>query len=339
MRRFWCVVVCWLVWGPPSGVSVMCGAGPLAPPPGPIAPTARPLAEIEPRTALGPTTTPGDLNAVYVIAQPGSYFLAGDLDVPAGRVGVRIEASDVRLDLGGFAIRGQAGAADGVRIVDSGDGVAGGAGSVANGSISAFAGSGVAGANASLRLTSLDVTDTGGDAIVVGPRSLVDRCRVQVGGDRGIVVGSHALVTRCATFDMDQIGIELGADAVALECVAVNQRFGFRLGAGARVEGCWATNSIVVGIEAGDRAAVTRCAAALGFVGIRAAGTGARIEENQVVNNGIGIEAVNPGNLIIRNVAHVNGTAISAAAGNTVGPIVDESTVLLINSPAANYDY
>ena len=311
MRRFWCVVVCWLVWGPPSGVSVMCGAGPLAPPPGPIAPTARPLAEIEPRTALGPTTTPGDLNAVYVIAQPGSYFLAGDLDVPAGRVGVRIEASDVRLDLGGFAIRGQAGAADGVRIVDSGDGVAGGAVSVANGA----------------------------EQALTGIRHVGDEPTLFLVRDRGSVGGSHALVTRCATFDMDQIGIELGADAVALECVAVNQRFGFRLGAGARVEGCWATNSIVVGIEAGDRAAVTRCAAALGFVGIRAAGTGARIEENQVVNNGIGIEAVNPGNLIIRNVAHVNGTAISAAAGNTVGPIVDESTVLLINSPAANYDY
>jgi len=315
------------------------GAGPLSPPPGPIAPTPRPLAELEPRVALGPTTTPGDAAAVYVIAQPGSYYLAGAVDAPAGQAGVRIEARGVRLDLNGFAIRGQPGATDGVAIVEPVDGTAGGSVAIVRGVIEGFAGAGVAGAGATLRLEGHEVRDIGGDGLAAGPRSQIDRCRVEAAQNRGIVAGAHALVTRCSVSDAEQTAYDLGADTLAQACVAVGQRVGFRLAAGARAEGCWATNSIIAGFEAGDRSAVIGCAASLGFAGIRATGSGARLESNQVVNNGVGIEALAPGNLIIRNVAHVNGTPINAVAGNTVGPIVDESTVLLIANPAANFVY
>ncbi|HYC99633.1 MAG TPA: hypothetical protein VEB22_00270, partial [Phycisphaerales bacterium] len=47
-------------------------AGPLVPPAGAVAPTAKPLGELEPRTAVNATNTPGNLTNVYRITQPGS---------------------------------------------------------------------------------------------------------------------------------------------------------------------------------------------------------------------------------------------------------------------------
>jgi hypothetical protein len=49
----------------------------------------------------------GDASALHVISAPGSYRLTGDLLVPNGLDGIRIEASDVTLDLSGFTISSQ----------------------------------------------------------------------------------------------------------------------------------------------------------------------------------------------------------------------------------------
>jgi hypothetical protein len=80
-------------------------AGPLTPPGAP-APTHKTLTEVEPRTAINATNTPGDASHVYIISQSGSYYLTEDI-VTAGTVsGIRIEADQVQLDLSGFTIRG-----------------------------------------------------------------------------------------------------------------------------------------------------------------------------------------------------------------------------------------
>jgi hypothetical protein len=47
---------------------------------------------------------PGGGGAQYVISQPGSYYLAGGLDVTGGIDGISITASNVTLDLNGFAV-------------------------------------------------------------------------------------------------------------------------------------------------------------------------------------------------------------------------------------------
>jgi hypothetical protein len=54
-------------------------AGPLAPPPGPIASSYKTLSEVEPRTAVNATNTPGDAGCVYRISQHGSYYLTGNI--------------------------------------------------------------------------------------------------------------------------------------------------------------------------------------------------------------------------------------------------------------------
>jgi hypothetical protein len=51
--------------------------------------------------------TPGDAAGFPVtITRSGSYKLSGNLEVPAGRVGIAIEQADVTVDLNGFAIVG-----------------------------------------------------------------------------------------------------------------------------------------------------------------------------------------------------------------------------------------
>ncbi|MEM1424285.1 MAG: right-handed parallel beta-helix repeat-containing protein [Planctomycetota bacterium] len=83
--------------------------GSLTPPPGPVAETMKPLEVVEPRTAVGPDTTPGDADSVFIITEPGSYYLVESIEAGAGRNGITILTSNVTLDLNGFEIVGDHG--------------------------------------------------------------------------------------------------------------------------------------------------------------------------------------------------------------------------------------
>jgi hypothetical protein len=83
-------------------------AGPLNPPPGPVAPTMKTLAEVEARTPVVPGQPMGQDNGLYTFDQPGSYYLTGDIVVtnlnPEHAV-FNITASDVTIDFNGFSVR------------------------------------------------------------------------------------------------------------------------------------------------------------------------------------------------------------------------------------------
>src|SRR5262245_43726281 len=97
-------------------------AGSLTPPAGPIAPTMKTLAEIEPRTPIGPTTTPGGPNSLYRITQPGSYYLTGNVQGVAAKAGIEIVASQVTIDMHGFELVGAAGSLAGIDMNNGGAG-------------------------------------------------------------------------------------------------------------------------------------------------------------------------------------------------------------------------
>ena len=78
-------------------------AGDLNPVGPPTAGTMKPLNVVEPRTAIGPDTTPGDGESLYRITQPGSYYLAGNITCNH-RHAIKIDADDVTLDLMGFRL-------------------------------------------------------------------------------------------------------------------------------------------------------------------------------------------------------------------------------------------
>jgi hypothetical protein len=70
----------------------------------PTAGTMKPLTDIEPRTAV--QSLRGFAYAVYVISQPGSYYLTGGITVTEVKHAISIEASNVSLDLCGFTLTG-----------------------------------------------------------------------------------------------------------------------------------------------------------------------------------------------------------------------------------------
>src|SRR5215813_4957107 len=77
--------------------------------PGPLNPVGPPavglfktLDQVEPRTPIS--------SLPFTINQPGSYYLTGNLTGAPGANGINISASDVTLDLGGFALIGSGGA-------------------------------------------------------------------------------------------------------------------------------------------------------------------------------------------------------------------------------------
>jgi hypothetical protein len=94
-------------------------AGDLNPPPGPIGPTGASVATIS--TKISPfdsgraearrpiTDCPSSQGAMFVISQPGAYYLTNNIDAQPGKVCVSIECDHVDLDGNGFTINGAQG--------------------------------------------------------------------------------------------------------------------------------------------------------------------------------------------------------------------------------------
>ena len=96
------------------GGIIWVSAGDLNPPVGPVIPTMKTLAEVEPRIAVNAINTPGDTNALFSITEPGSYYLTANVVGVVGKDGIVIQVSDVTLDLNGFALIGVPGSRRGI---------------------------------------------------------------------------------------------------------------------------------------------------------------------------------------------------------------------------------
>lgn len=83
-------------------------------PPGPPGPTFKTLSQVEPRTPVSATTTPGNFLAHFIINQSGSYYLTTNLVGESGKRGIQIEAGHVILDLNGFSLVGHSNGLDGI---------------------------------------------------------------------------------------------------------------------------------------------------------------------------------------------------------------------------------
>lgn len=108
-------------------------------PPGAPAPTMKSLDQIEPRTPVDATHTPGNLLASFIISQPGSYYLTNNLTGESGKRGIEIDVGNVTLDLNGFTLQGVSGSANGVYFAYAADNNV----TVRNGTICGWGGGGI----------------------------------------------------------------------------------------------------------------------------------------------------------------------------------------------------
>lgn len=337
-------------------------------PPGPPAPTMKTLDQVEPRVPIHAADLP------LTISAPGSYYLAEDIDMPAG--GITIASSNVTVDLGGFRFRGNV-AGDGITASGTIENII-----VKNGFVVGWLSDGIDLGNASevhvidvhasrnfgrgivagddSRVVDSTARFNSGRGLFVGARSQVIRCQAFTNFD-GIVTGPNALVTESIAVTNGGSGIFVGANSIVSRSVAAensgtgiygdghatvsdsrvdfNEGGGIVLGANSTVTGCTARWNTVDGIavEGGSVVRGNHAIAQTSGAGILLiSGNGSLVTDNLVTSNDSGIKVTTAGNTIHRNNASLNATDYDIVAGNDVGPVGDAASS---TSPWANIQF
>lgn len=221
-------------------------AGPLDPPAGPVASTGKTILEVEPRTIINATNTPGDANSVFRITQPGSYYLTANVLGEANKRGIEITASHVTIDLNGFTVHGQS-------IVSTLDGIANEGASVAivvrNGHITGWGAHGVSfslgGSAAGNRIEGVVARSNVGNGISPGDSAAVIGCTAISNGGAGITVSSSATILECVARSNGGTGIATGSGCTIEDCTArLNGGTGIQVGLGSVARGCAAFDNL-----------------------------------------------------------------------------------------------
>lgn len=280
--------------------------GPLNPPAGPVTSTYKTLTEVEPRIAINATNTPGNTNASFVITQPGSYYLTGNVQGASGKHGILIAATvdNVTIDLNGFQLLGGAGSLSGIVVQN----VAVDAITVRNGTIDAWGQDGIRAIGAGGgRVEGVIAKNNGGVGINAGNDYVVDDCSAFDNAGVGISTGSGCIVTKSVSRG-NYIGFAIGIGTIAQDNVATaNESDGFTCGSRAVVR-----NNVAVG----NGTAVTNGA------GIYVSGNFCRVEGNTMHSADYGLQIISATNTVMRNTCSGNTTNWAISGGNYVAPIV-----------------
>jgi parallel beta-helix repeat protein len=320
------------------------GQGSLTPS-GPPGPTMLTLAQIEPRTPIAANTTPGDANDLYVISQPGSYYLTTNIVTTTTYAGTGIEilANNVTLDLNGFSVSCTSTNYDtyGIYIPNDQTNI-----TVRNGNLNGwnYGVFGYTGYSVNLVFEKLNVSDCNKGSAVYSV---------------GIGLNSAAVIRDC-TVENDETGINCNADvapnsSLITDCTANNNIYGINFSGGGIISGCTANDNSQIGIfvefnqygySTSDSCLVSGCAANNNATGIYIQGARNRVEDNHAVKNSYaGIYVDNGGgsytnNLIIGNSAEGSGGGNFIITGTQItGPIITATGTITSTSPWANFSF
>jgi hypothetical protein len=241
----------------------------------------------------------------YAINDPGSYALDGNL---SGNRGIVINASRVSLDLRGFNLTGTPASGDGIVVRGSRSDI-----EIHNGTIAGWAGVGIQGDSAF--------------------NSSFHDLRLSACGHCGLRAGHGAVVENVVAQNNGGVGIQGSEALVVTDCSAAgNVAWGFELGAGSTVQGCSAMHNGGGGIFAASGALVSgnavygngwqpaaanasECGAST-LAGIAVLGTGARVTDNTVCDNTIGLQLLSGGNSVTGNLVSGNDLNFQFEPGN-----------------------
>jgi hypothetical protein len=236
-------------------------AGPLNPPAGPITSTGKTLTDVEPRTALSATNTPGDATSVFRITQPGSYYLTGNVLGASGKSGIVIEASNVTLDLNGFSVIGVAGADRGIVTVGVIDNH-----TIRNGTVADWPNAGIEmtfGSNVNrCRIEDIIAANNGGNGIGASNSAILTRCISQGNGGNGFIMPFTAVVSDCLSRQNVGSGFSFGNACTVTNCSARdNDLGGFAGGSACSLIGCSARGNGGIGFSISTNSVATQCTA------------------------------------------------------------------------------
>jgi parallel beta-helix repeat protein len=285
--------------------------------------------------AIGAETTPGDANSVYRLAQPGSYYLTGNVQGVAGKAGIEIAASHVTINLNGFTLQGVANSLDGIRIEAAGrvENI-----TIRNGTVSGWGWYGI-------NLLGLSAGNEAETAVI-------EDINASRNAQTGIRSALQSTIRGCTAGYNLRTGIEASFASVVENSVAIgNANYGFWLGTGA-ARGCSASNNGSMGFYS-NNASLVDCGAAYnggdGFYGANGgvfqncttwensgygfylSGGGKMTGCSARANQGGGIKVVGNATVMGNTVAGVR-----RAGGNYRGIHVTSSSALVANNTVSS---
>ena len=299
-----------------SGFKVQAVAqGSLTPPAAP-APTMKSLDQISSTgIALNATNTPGDASNHFIISQPGSYYLTGNLAVTETNA-IRVAAPGVTIDLNGFQISStNATPGDGINIRPGSDHC-----TVKNGSITGFA-LGVDTTTQSAkncRFLDLAVSGCTNWGIRAGEGAVLESCRVHdcSGVSAAIGAGVASTLRDCTASHNTNVNvIQALSGSTLINCTASNNSggtSGILTGDTCALVNCAvSSNTVTNGFNIGNGCALNNCAAN-GNTGTGGINTG---ESNVLTNCVARSNNVNNG-ILVGNGSSLFNCAASSNTGN-----------------------
>lgn len=335
-------------------------AGPMDPPAGAVSSTFKTLVDVEPRTIIDATNTPGDGLWTYIISKPGSYYLTQAMTsaLVGNKGGIRVAADNVVIDLNGFTITGT--------DVESRAGIGSPDRNVAtvvrNGAIAHFGGYGVSLGESALidgvrasdcgtggfeaweRSTLVDCTATSCNSYgfkVWGDTTSAERCSAswcQVGFN-GPYRLTHCTARRCwgAGFYVYVVaegcdaltntsdGFKTFAGALVTNCTSThNSHDGFSMGNNSRAFNCSGADNDNDGFNLGASAAADHCSAGgNGHAAVSVDGFYARVVDctlSGAVSPTIALNAAVPGVEVSRN--HINGGTYAVGGPAAINALI-----------------